>query len=180
MQNKVQISCFFFKIYNTGHDFHDFAVQLQMNRSPRLLGVRCWNLNCNEIGDHIFSFPYWVDTLSSRSPRVSKDRGATRIVFTQWIDLVYMSYQKVRLGSNASGECFLVNTMSSRSNEPSRDRGATRERKLSLVISDSVRCMAWTRQSQSKKGFGPAMSDTPTHTRSGKAGWWDDGSVLGW
>ena len=39
-----------------------------------------------------------------------------------------MSYQKVRLGSNASGECFLANTVSSRSNGPSRDRGATRER----------------------------------------------------
>ena len=39
-----------------------------------------------------------------------------------------MSYQKVRLGSNASEGCFLVNTVSSRSNEPSRDRGATRER----------------------------------------------------
>ena len=42
--------------------------------------------------------------------------------------MVYIGYQKVRLGSNAYGECFLVNTISSRSNEPSRDRGATRER----------------------------------------------------
>ena len=142
-KNKVQISRFFFKIYNTGRDFHDFAVQLQMDRSLRLLGVRCWNLNRDEIGDHIFSFPYCVDTLSSRSPRVSNDRGATRIVFTQRIDLVYMSYQKVRFDSNASRECFLVNIVSSRSNDPSRDRGATHERKLSLVISDSVRCMAW-------------------------------------
>ena len=82
MKNKVQISCFFFKNYNTDHDF---AVQLQMDRSPRLLGVRCWNLNCDEIGDHIFSFPHWVDTLSSRSPRVSKDRGTIHIVFTQSI-----------------------------------------------------------------------------------------------
>ena len=74
-----------------------------------------------------------MDTLSSRSPQVSKDRGATRIVFTQWIDLVYMSYQKVRFGSNASGECFFGEhcvLSASRSNEPSRDRGATRERKL--------------------------------------------------
>ena len=39
-----------------------------------------------------------------------------------------MSYQNVRIGSNASRKCFLVNTVSSRSNEPSRDRGATRER----------------------------------------------------
>ena len=40
-ENKVQISRFFFKIDNTDRDFHDFAIQLQINRSPRLLGVRC-------------------------------------------------------------------------------------------------------------------------------------------
>ena len=39
-----------------------------------------------------------------------------------------MSYQNVRIDSNASRKCFLVITVSSRSNEPSRDRGATRER----------------------------------------------------
>ena len=56
-----------------------------MHRSPRLLGVRSWNLNWLGIRFHIFSFCYWVGTLSSRSEWNSRDRAVTQHEVSGWL-----------------------------------------------------------------------------------------------
>ena len=71
--------------------FKNVACKLWLDSSLRVLGVRNWNLNWNQIWYYIFVFYDSGDALSSRSPAASRDRDITREVIKKiarklWLD----------------------------------------------------------------------------------------------